>query len=53
MQHAVMLVLAAAWVAGNFLLWSMKQSQLALFCQSVGMGAIAFPALYFYVTRGK
>ena len=53
MHHAVMLVLAIGWVVGNFYLWSMKQSQLTLFWQSIGMAAIAYPALYFYVMRRK
>ena len=53
MHHAVMLVLAIVWVVGNFYLWSMKQSHLTLLWQSIGMAAIAYPALYFYVTRRK
>jgi hypothetical protein len=53
MHHAIMLTLAIVWVAGNFYLWSMKQSHLTLFCQSFGMAIIAYPALYFYVTRRK
>jgi hypothetical protein len=53
MRDVLMLVLAAAWIACNFFLWSMKQSHLMLFWQSVGMGALAYPALYFYVTHRK
>jgi len=53
MQHAIMLALAIVWVAGNFYLWSMKQSHPTLFWQSLGMAVIAYPALYFYVTRRK
>jgi hypothetical protein len=45
-----MLALAALWIAANFYLWSMKQSQLTLFWQSLGMAAIAYLALYAYVT---
>jgi hypothetical protein len=48
-----MLVLAIGWVVANFYLWSMKQSHLMLFWQSIGMAAIAYPALYFYVMRRK
>ena len=48
-----MLVFAIGWVVANFYLWSMKQSQLTLLCQSIGMAAIAYPALYFYVMRRK
>jgi hypothetical protein len=51
MNHAVMLAVAAIWVACNFYLWSMKQSHFTLFLQSLGMAAIAFPALYRYVKR--
>jgi hypothetical protein len=53
MHHGVMVALAVAWIACNFWLWSMKQSHLVLFLQSLGMAAIAYPALYFYVTREK
>jgi hypothetical protein len=53
MHHAVMFVLAILWVAGNFYLWSLKQSPPALFWQPVGMGLVAYPALYFYVTHRK
>ena len=51
MHHALMLALAAMWVAANLFLWSLKQSHLALFWQSLGMSAIAYPAIYLYVTR--
>jgi len=49
MRHAVMLITAALWIAANFYLWSLKQSQLALFWQSLGMAALAYPAFYRYV----
>ena len=48
-----MLSLAAVWIAANFFLWSMKQSHIALFWQSMGMSAMAYPAVYFYVTRRR
>ena len=51
MNHVVMLALATIWVACNFYLWSMKQSQVMLFAESLGMAAIAFPAFFWYVTR--
>ena len=51
MNHAVMIVLATLWIAGNFYLWTLKQSPVALFWQSLGMAAIASSALYWYVTR--
>jgi hypothetical protein len=53
MNHFVMLVLAAIWIGCNFYLWSMKQSHLTLFWQSLGMAAIAYPSLFWYVTRRK
>ena len=53
MHHVVMLALVGVWIACNLYLWSMKQSHLALFWQSLGMAAIAYPALYFYVTLRK
>jgi len=45
-----MLALAALWITANFYLWSMKQSHLTLFWQSLGMAAVAYPAFYWYVT---
>jgi nitrogen fixation-related uncharacterized protein len=51
MIHVVAVALTAIWVACNFYLWSMKQSHLTLFWQSLGMFAIAIPALFWYVTR--
>lgn len=56
-NKAPMLHLAAAiflelvWVACNFYLWSLKQAHWILFWESLGMAAIAFPAVYWYVTR--
>lgn len=47
----ITIILTLAWVACNFYLWSLKQDQLILFLESLGMSAIAFPALYWYVTR--
>ena len=51
MNHIVMLVLVAIWIGCNLYLWSMKQSHPTLFLQSLGMAAVAYPALYWYVTR--
>jgi hypothetical protein len=51
MTHVAATALTLLWVACNFYLWSMKQESVWLFWQSVGMAAIAFPALYWYVTR--
>ena len=43
-----MLVAAALWIAASFYLWSLKQSQFALFWP-LGMAAVAYPAFYRYV----
>jgi hypothetical protein len=51
MNHILLVVLVAIWVGGNVYLWSLKQSHLALFWQSLGMAGIAYPALYRYVIR--
>ena len=53
MNHVPMLALAALWVGCNFYLWSLKQSHVMLFVQSVGMAAIAYPSLYWYVMRKR
>jgi hypothetical protein len=53
MNHIVMLVLATCWVGSNIYLWSMKQSQLILVSQSLGMAAVGYPALYWYVARRR
>lgn len=50
-QLAIAIIFTAIWVACNFYLWSLKQDQLILFIESLGMSAIAFPAIYWYVTR--
>jgi len=49
MNHIVTLVLVTLWVVANFYLWSFKQSHLALFWQSLGMAAVAYPAFFWYV----
>jgi hypothetical protein len=51
MNHAMMLILAATWVACNFYLWSVRQSDAMLFVQSLGMAAVGYPALYWYINR--
>ena len=51
MQHLLAVALALLWIAGNLYLWSLKQEPLVLFWQSLGMAAVAFPALGWYVTR--
>jgi hypothetical protein len=52
MTHlAIVIILTVGWVTFNLYLWSLKQEQLVLFLESLGMSAIAFPALYWYVMR--
>ena len=46
-----MFLLAVVWVASNLYLWSLKQSPVVLFTESLGMAAIGYPAFYWYVTR--
>jgi hypothetical protein len=52
-NDVAMVVLAIVWIGCSFYLWSFKQSQVMLFCQSLGMAAIAYPALYWYVTQNR
>jgi hypothetical protein len=51
MPHIVALTLTLIWIAANLYLWSAKQESSTLFWQSLGMAAIGFPALFFYVKR--
>ena len=39
------------FTAGNFYLWGLKQPPFILFWESMGIAAIVFPALFWYVTR--
>jgi hypothetical protein len=50
-QLAIVTILTLGWTGCNLYLWSLKQDQLVLLMESLGMSAIAFPALYWYVTR--
>jgi hypothetical protein len=51
MHLAIAVFLTLVWVACNFYLWSLKQDQVILLLESLGMSAIAFPALYWYMTN--
>jgi hypothetical protein len=51
MHLIIVSLLTLTWVACNFYLWSLKQDQPILFLESLGMSAVAFPAIYWYVTR--
>jgi hypothetical protein len=53
LTHGAAILLTLAWVSCNFYFWTMKQDQLILLCQSLGMAAVAFPAMYWYVTRRR
>jgi len=44
-------ILFVLWVGCNVYLWSMKQSVLTLFWESIGLAAIAYPTLWLYVNR--
>jgi hypothetical protein len=46
-----MVALASAWIGCNVYLWSLEQSHLMLFWQSLGMAVIGYPALYWYVMQ--
>jgi hypothetical protein len=51
MSHASALALLLLWTAGNFYIWSLKQDALVLFWESMGSGAVALTAVFWYVTR--
>jgi len=53
MAHHVVTVFAALWTCGNFYLWSLKQEPYVLFWESLGMAAIAYPAMFWLVTRPR
>jgi hypothetical protein len=51
LQLSAAILLVLAWVVCNFYLWSLDQDQVILFWESLAMVAVAFPAIYWYVTR--
>ncbi|MGH6726635.1 MAG: hypothetical protein ACREB8_08845 [Pseudolabrys sp.] len=51
MAHHVLTVFVAAWTSGNFYLWSLKQEPQLLFLESLGMAAIAYPLVFWLITR--
>jgi hypothetical protein len=51
MLHPSALALLSLWAAGNFYVWSLKQEPLLLFWESIGSGAAALAAVFWYVTR--
>ncbi len=50
-MSALLLIVTTLWIGAEVYLWSLTQSQVTLFWESLGMAAIAFPALGWYVTR--
>ncbi|MDI3470125.1 MAG: hypothetical protein OJF62_002188 [Pseudolabrys sp.] len=51
MHHVVFFPGIALWTAVSIVLWSQKQEQVTLFLESLGLGAVAFAAMYWYATR--
>ena len=51
MANFLAIALALVWFAANFYLWSLRQEPYILFWESLGMAAISFPALFWFVTR--
>ncbi len=51
MANFLAFALALVWFAANFYLWSLRQEPHILFLQSLGMAAVAFPALFWFITR--
>jgi hypothetical protein len=49
--HIVAMAGAVLWIAANFYLWSMKQSDEALFLESLGMAMLFYPAFDLYMRR--
>jgi hypothetical protein len=51
MAHVIAAALTAVFAALNFWLWSLGQTPLWLLWEALGVAAVAFPALFLYVTR--
>ena len=51
MSQIAALAAIILFAAGNFYLWGMKQPPAILFWESMGLAAIVFPTLFWYVTR--
>lgn len=39
------------WIAGNVVLWSLKQPPETLALQALGMAVVGYPVLFWYVVR--
>ena len=53
MNHVVAIAGTLIWVGVNFFAWSLKQDQVVLFWQSLGLGSAMFAALFWYVKGGQ
>lgn len=51
MMHHIITAFVTVWTSGNFYLWSLKQEPQVLFLESLGMAAIAYPVMFWLVTR--
>jgi hypothetical protein len=51
MIHHIITASVAVWTCGNFYLWTLKQEPQVLFLESLGMAAIAYPTMFWLVTR--
>lgn len=50
-MHHIITAFVTVWTSGNFYLWSLKQEPQVLFLESLGMAAIAYPVMFWLVTR--
>jgi len=53
MRSVLVIIALLLWCLANVWLWSFKQTPIALLWQSLGMAAVGFPALFWYVTAGR
>jgi hypothetical protein len=47
----VLIIFVIVWIAANIYLWSLEQEPVMMFLESLGMAAIMYPTLYWYVRR--
>lgn len=48
MAHVVAIALLLVWIAGNFALWGLKQPQVVLFWEALGVGLPGLAAVLYY-----
>lgn len=51
MPNLIAFLVTLLFVAANVWLWSLKHAPIVLFWESMAVAAIAFPALFWFVTR--